>query len=244
MYISYYLSFGEYCNENPDDVVKETTNDVKIWPGEHGKSGPSKEYLDKLANLVHRIRHAAEIEWLSHSIIEITNIGICYEEVKDALKEEGYSCEEGSTRRTIWVYAPEEVIKDSKIKDEEKWTGYDLLRGPASKEFKSYLRDRGFYYEPSENGRYVHFEVKNADKYVDQRAEDIRNHWAQHKGVGDKFSRKFYIKSIRALEDELKKLDRKELLDENNEDYEIEKNRKRKILQKQIDEYKAILKDE
>lgn len=130
-----------------------------------------------------------------------------------------------------------QIIKDS----DDKWTGYDLLRGPASKEFKSYLRDRGFYFEPSENGRYVHFEVKNADKFVGQRAEDIRNHWAQ---FGDSYSRKFYIKSIEALEDKLKKLEKNEILDENNKDYELQKNKMRETIKKQIEEYKAKLKNE
>lgn len=132
-------------------------------------------------------------------------------------------------------------LNEDSIKNKEKWTGFDLLRGPASKEFKAYLRDRGFYFEPSENGDYVHFEVKNADEYVIQRAEDIRKHWAQFK---DSYSRKFYVKAIKALEDELEKLEKNEILDENNEDYEKQKNKMRKTIQKQIKEYKAKLEND
>ena len=132
-------------------------------------------------------------------------------------------------------------LNEDSIKDKEEWTGFDLLRGPASKEFKAYLRDRGFYFEPSENGDYVHFEVKNADEYVIQRADDIRKHWAQFK---DSYSRKFYAKAIKALEDELEKLEKNEILDENNKDYEKQKNKMRKTIQKQIEEYKAKLEND
>ena len=48
------------------------------------------------------------------------------------------------------------------------WKGYNVQRGKLSDAFKQYLRDRGLYFEPSENGTYIHFEVKNADESVDR----------------------------------------------------------------------------
>ena len=46
--------------------------------------------------------------------------------------------------------------------------GYDVKRGDFSEAFKQYLRDRGLYFEPSSDGSWVHFEVKNADEAVDR----------------------------------------------------------------------------
>ena len=48
------------------------------------------------------------------------------------------------------------------------WKGYNVQRGKLSDAFKQYLRDRGLYFEPSENGTYIHFEVKDADESVDR----------------------------------------------------------------------------
>lgn len=118
---------------------------------------------------------------------------------------------------------------------QEGYMGIDLLRGIQSKEFKEYLRDRGLYFEPSDNGDYVHFEVKGADKFVKQRAEDIREH---HKKFADSFSRKFYVKAIKALEDQLKKLDKKTTLDENQFEFEKQKDKMRASIKAQIAEYK------
>lgn len=152
------------------------------------------------------------------------------------------SYEEADSHRKTYCNGSVAEWEDNLVQDEEKWTGFDLKRGPASKEFKSYLRDRGFYFEPSENGDYVHFEVKNADEWVIQRAGDIREHWAKFQ---DSFSKKFYNKAIEALEKQLKKLDKNEiLLDENQEDYEMQKNNLRKTIEKQIEEYKAKLEND
>lgn len=48
------------------------------------------------------------------------------------------------------------------------WKGYDLPRGKMSELFKTYLRVRNFYFEPSQNFDYVHFEVENPDEYVEK----------------------------------------------------------------------------
>lgn len=50
----------------------------------------------------------------------------------------------------------------------DSWKGYDIERGYFSEAFKQYLRDRGLYFEPSADGSWVHFEVKNADDAVDR----------------------------------------------------------------------------
>lgn len=133
----------------------------------------------------------------------------------------------------IAVY--DKLTNDSK----DIYKGYDLIRGDASKEFKNYLRDRGLYFEPSDNGDFVHFEVKNADEYVDQRVEDIRRHWAKTK---DAYSKKFYSKMLKELHEQLDNLEKKEVLDENHNVYEKQKNRLKESIMKQIKEYEAKLK--
>ena len=47
---------------------------------------------------------------------------------------------------------------------------------------------------------------------------------------------------IKQLEDELERLEKNEILDENNFVYEEQKNSMKEILKKQIEEYKAKLK--
>ena len=47
------------------------------------------------------------------------------------------------------------------------WKGYDIRKGRDADAFKSYLRTRNFYFEPSQDGNLVHFEVENPDEYVD-----------------------------------------------------------------------------
>lgn len=55
----------------------------------------------------------------------------------------------------------------------DNWSAYTFKTGIRSDAFKQYLRDRGIYFEPSQDGEYIHFEVKNADESVDRRAEEI-----------------------------------------------------------------------
>lgn len=132
--------------------------------------------------------------------------------------------------------SPKEITLDSK----DTWLGIDLIRGEQSKEFKEYLRDRGLYFEPSSNGDFIHFEIKNGDEFVKQRADDIRRHYAN---VKDGYSRKFYSKMIKELQDQLDKLEKNEMLDENNHIYEKQKNRMKESLKKQIEEYQEKLKN-
>ena len=56
---------------------------------------------------------------------------------------------------------------------EDGWSSYTFKTGLRSDAFKQYLRDRGIYFEPSQDGEYTHFEVKNADEAVDRRANEI-----------------------------------------------------------------------
>lgn len=57
----------------------------------------------------------------------------------------------------------------------DNWKGYDVKRGDFSEAFKQYLRDRGLYFEPSSDGSWVHFEVKNADEAVDRFLKQYEN---------------------------------------------------------------------
>jgi hypothetical protein len=61
------------------------------------------------------------------------------------------------------------------------WKGYDMLKGSPSEDFKQYLRDRNLYFEPSSNGDLIHFEVKNADEYVDLEVKSIKKHYSNLK---------------------------------------------------------------
>lgn len=53
------------------------------------------------------------------------------------------------------------------------YKGYDIRRGDKSEAFKKYLRTRNFYFEPSEDGNFIHFEVENPDEYVDGYIENM-----------------------------------------------------------------------
>ena len=56
---------------------------------------------------------------------------------------------------------------------EDGWSSYTFKTGRRSDAFKQYLRDRSIYFEASQDREYTHFEVKNADKAVDRRANEI-----------------------------------------------------------------------
>ncbi len=62
-----------------------------------------------------------------------------------------------------WV---RKMIKDG-------WSSYTFKTGLRSDAFKQYLRDRGIYFEASQDGEYTHFKVKNANEAVDRRANEI-----------------------------------------------------------------------
>lgn len=73
------------------------------------------------------------------------------------------------------VDAVEQALNDVEFayEDPNSWSSYTFKTGLRSDAFKQYLRDRGFYFEPSQDGEYTHFEVKNADEAVDRRAIEI-----------------------------------------------------------------------
>lgn len=56
------------------------------------------------------------------------------------------------------------------------WKGYDIKRGPFVEQFKTYLRDRNIEFEPSENGSYIHFEVRFPDEYVDAWIDNVNKY--------------------------------------------------------------------
>lgn len=119
---------------------------------------------------------------------------------------------------------------------ETKWGGYNIRKGKPAQDFKQYLRDRGRYFEPSENGDFVHFEVKNPDEDVIKEIRAINEHYKKV-GLYDEYDRKFYSKAIKMLNEKLEKLEKNELLDSNQEDYEKQKNTLKKEIKKQIEEY-------
>lgn len=141
----------------------------------------------------------------------------------------------------IAIYDKYEKPHEGEKLTEDSSKGFDLKRGPASRDFRTYLKDRGLHFEQIPNGDFVHFDVEDADEAVTLKCKDIRNHYLKFE---DSFSRKFYSKMIKELEDKLDKLEKNEILDQNNKEYESQKNKMKQTIKKQIEEYKAKLKDE
>ena len=197
----------------------------------------SVSYKKEIANLLKGINYKNINDEDLMTTVEFND----KKEMRKAAKilKEKYDIELDTSDDLINVY--DKLVEDEFVKDSEDWAGFDLLRGPASKDFKQYLRDRGLYFEPSSNGDYVHFEVKNADEDVYKQVDAIREHWGK---FHDSYSKKFYSKMIKELEDRLKKLEKNELLDENNHVYEKQKNSMKEELKKQIEEYKQKLNNE
>lgn len=222
---------GEVCTLIEDEAsitpVIENTDDNK-------EINDSVSYQDKIKELLKDIKYK-DIE---EDALMLTINFDDKTEMKKAgnLLKNDYDIELVIPDLSINVY--DKLVEDNFLKDSEEWAGFDLLRGPASKDFKQYLRDRGLYFEPSSNGDYVHFEVKNADEDVYKQVDAIREHWGK---FHDSYSKKFYSKMIKELEDRLKKLEKNELLDENNHTYEKQKNSMREEIKKQIEEYKQKL---
>ena len=131
------------------------------------------------------------------------------------------------------------VYNKFKIEDSE-WKGYNLRRGRPAQDFKQYLRDRGFEFEPSENGEFIHFEVKNPDEDVAKEIRAINQHYTKV-GLYDDYSRRFYVKAIETLNNKLKKLERNELLDANQKDYQEQKAKMIKEIKEQIAQYEKKL---
>lgn len=124
--------------------------------------------------------------------------------------------------------------------DSVNWRGYNIIKGKPAEDFKQYLRDRGLYFEPSENGRFVHFEVKNADEDVEKEIRAINKHYSET-SIDDSYSKRFYISAIKSMKDKLEKLKRNELIDSNQKDYEEQKASMTKELERQIAEYEKKL---
>lgn len=131
------------------------------------------------------------------------------------------------------------VYNKFKVEDSE-WRGYNLRRGRPAQDFKQYLRDRGFEFEPSENGEFIHFEVKNPDEDVAKEIRAINQHYTKV-GLYDDYSRRFYVKAIETLNNKLKKLERNELLDANQKDYQEQKAKMIKEIKDQIEQYEKKL---
>ena len=56
------------------------------------------------------------------------------------------------------------------------YKGYDIRKGKDAESFKEYLRTRNIYFEPSENGNRIHFEVERSS----QTRSDLEKTLEQH----------------------------------------------------------------
>lgn len=147
--------------------------------------------------------------------------------------------ENGDDGLYIAVYDKFPEESDIELAD-SAWSGYNLVKGKPAQDFKQYLRDRGMEFEPSENGEFVHFEVKNADEDVDKEIKAIIDHYTKT-GFLDSYSKRFYINAIKSLKEKLSKLEKNELLDANQKDYESQKAQMKKTIEAQIEEYEKKL---
>lgn len=73
----------------------------------------------------------------------------------------------------------------TKNRFKDSWESYTLPKGRCADEFKQYLRDRGIYFEPSSDGAYVHFEVKDADESCDLEVRAIKRGCTKFKDSGE-----------------------------------------------------------
>lgn len=123
---------------------------------------------------------------------------------------------------------------------EDKFKGYDVPKGTYSDHFKTYLQDKGFYFETSENGIFIHFEVKNPDADVDKEVDAMRNYERRNPPIKDeeKFDISFYKKAIKSLNEKLNKLEKLKDIDENNKEYRKNIESMKETLRSQIKEYK------
>lgn len=96
--------------------------------------------------------------------------------VRDSLQLKTYKIknhDSGKIYRVKAVSYTDAVNRYNKHILKDSWSAYRFKTGPQSDEFKRYLRSRRIYFEPSQDGAYTHFEVKNADEEVDRKANEI-----------------------------------------------------------------------
>lgn len=115
-----------------------------------------------------------------------------------------------------------------------------LRKGAPSNELKNYLKDRGLEFEETEKDDFVRFSFKEIDDELLKEIKTI-NDTNKAMGVYDDYSKRFYSKAIRELREKLQKLERNELLDANQKDYQEQKEALKKELKSQIKEYSEKL---
>ena len=221
-----------YCS----GTVQKIEDSVKLKDGFDAQAEiPTvKDLLDKKHINYSKIDHAynsTTIDFEDHK-----DMKKAAKVLRDYYKLEMFDEDYGDSGRYIAIYSKHK----NPITDSEEWKGYNLLKGKPADDFKQYLRDRGLYFEPSENGKFIHFEVKHADEDVEKEIRAINKHYTEV-GLTDAYSKRFYITAIKELEEKLKKAKKNELLQSNQDSYDKQKESMVQTLEKQIAEYKEKL---
>lgn len=219
-----------------NDSVKDEEPEEKRFDAEK-EVDVIKRFLDK-----NKIKYSSISHSWNSPTIDFENV----KEMKKAAKllNPYYDIElfEGDPKEWEMYIAVYDKYKDpfETTNDSVNWRGYNIIKGKPAEDFKQYLRDRGLYFEPSENGRFVHFEVKNADEDVEKEIRAINKHYSET-SIDDAYSKRFYISAIKSMKDKLERLKRNDLIDSNQKDYEEQKASMTKELERQIAEYEKKL---
>lgn len=135
-----------------------------------------KEYIDKLRKQENQVYNSIyQLENMTEEEFAETDLASKFSSRQEMLNK--LQTEFNKVNLEIKkLKAGEELAKVKQdITENTKQAIYDLRKGEQAEDFKKYLRDRGLYFEPSENGNHVTFVVNGADEFVDQRAQDIVN---------------------------------------------------------------------
>jgi hypothetical protein len=223
-----------HCKGEVRKISDSRLNDSKL----------EKEEIEVIKKLLENVEYEEPIKYDNElKVIDI------YFPTKAELKKAGkklvglYDIELDEDEDELSITLYEKFNKERGIsltEDSDNWFGCNIRKGKPAEDFKQYLRDRGLLYEPSENGEFIHFEIRKADEDVKNQIKAIVEHYKKV-GLHDEYDRKFYSKMIKALKEKLEKLERNELLDSNQEDYEIQKSNLRKEIKNQIQQYSEKL---
>ncbi len=130
----------------------------------------------KVEITTHDYTHIKEIKLLTDEGIKFIRdleeeyLSPSFEDLEMLFNESEYSKDFFDEGRAFLAEAKE--LEDEYERDAST-SVYALKQGQRADAFKQYLRDRGLYFEPSQDGRYVVFVVFNADEAVDRRAIEI-----------------------------------------------------------------------
>lgn len=140
---------------------------------------------------------------------------------------------------SIMVYDKfEEKHGVSDAKDSFGYSSYEMTDGKPAEAFKRYLKERNMVFADIKKGKSVCFKVKDSDRFADKEAMNISLSLDYVK-TEDGYSKKFYAKAIDILKAKLEKLEKNELLDSNQNDYQEQKESMKREIDRQIKEYTA-----